>query len=655
MEKSNYDLPKILVIDDVYGWSAEDRKKFCINRDVVNITDDSKQLRKTRPYESEKPIAEIVFFSGQKKQNGKVENDLEGTIKKIEAGWKRPPRWAMIMLDLQFNTGKFDNNGIPTPTKKDRETFFGIKILERIWVNEVLRDIPVIILTQLTRNEIEDKVQEEFSKFNVVWEVVSKNDLDRDKVIDLMMDNGLLEGRQILELLKIMKTSNSDKLKEKDEDKNGIHRDVLKYTLQERLLNKLDTTNLTDEDIKKDLRQILDGVEKENRAYRLKKGPLIIGHSLPLLKAIREARKVARNTDVDVMLLGETGVGKELFAGLIHRCSKRSHKPFKAINCAAIPGHLFEAEIFGYMPGSFTGAGSVVKKGLLETVEDGIFFLDEVGELSLKHQAKLLRVIQNREFFRIGGAHPIPLRARLIYATNKDLKEEVKRNKFREDLNFRINFPPIIIPPLRERKEEDIKLLADHFIKIYEKKFNKKYLNLYMHSDAEKKLFDHAWKGNVRELEYVVMKVMYRKSIRVISEKDIDLPDSSLPGIPFNQAFKTIKNCDFENITFSDLHNILSDLQKFIIHLLNAGIKIYINENKRGKFMIDGDKEISINLTGLIRLMTGLDKYSTTNARRLFKNLCEILPENISKKHVEDLSAADNTFKTVLDKVSKGG
>ena len=361
---------------------------------------------------------------------------------------------------------------------------------------------------------------------------------------------------------------------------------------------------------------------------------------------------MARNTELDIMLLGETGVGKELFAHLIHRCSKRNQKPFKAINCAAIPGDLFESELFGYMPGAFSGAGREGKPGLLETVKDGTFFLDEVGDLSLEHQAKLLRVIQNREFFRIGGMEPIPLKARLIYATNRELQEEVKENKFRRDLKFRIDFPPIVIPPLRERGEEDIKLLAHHFIKIYQKKFSKEYLNISIHKNAEIKLFAHSWKGNVRELEYVIMKAVYRKSLGVISGADIDLSDSSFPTLSFKEIINAIKNCDFEGVSFDDLDNTLDDLQQFIIHLLNTGIKVYIKENRRGKFIIDEEEELSINLTRLMKQMLGIDQLDTTTAKRLFKGLCEILPEVISQNHVAELTGKDKIFKNVLEKVS---
>jgi hypothetical protein len=148
------------------------------------------------------------------------------------------------------------------------------------------------------------------------------------------------------------------------------------------------------------------------------------------------------------------------------------------------------------------------------------------------------------------------------------------------------------------------------------------------------------------------MKAVYRKSLGVISGADIDLSDSSFPTLSFKQIINAIKNCDFEGVVYEDLDNTLDDLQRFIIHLLNTGVKVYIKENRRGKFIIDEDEEVSINLTRLIKQMLGIDQLDTTTAKRLFKNLCEILPEVISQKHVEELSGKDKIFKNVLEKVS---
>jgi CheY-like chemotaxis protein len=596
MDPSSTNLPRLLVIDDVYGWSPGDRRTFCEITDTVEVGRDRPGSTGREPGGNRPAIAEILFVPGQKREGRGVRNDPAGAINAVKSGQKYPCRWAAILLDLQFNTGPADDHGIPTAAAGDEEHLFGLQILERIWADEGLRDIPIIILTQLKRETVEERIQQTCIKYNLVWEVVGKGDLDRQKIIGLLMDYALLEGSQVLELLAKMEPGGEGRAGEGE-------------------------------------------------------GPLIIGSALPLLKALRETRKLALHTDIDVMLRGETGVGKELFARLIHRCSRRRHKPFKAINCAAIPGELFEAELFGYMPGAFTGAGSKGKEGLLETVKDGTFFLDEVGDLSLDHQAKLLRVIQNREFFRIGGSDPIPLRARLIYATNKDLEEAVAANRFRADLNFRINFPPVVIPPLRERGPDDMKRLASHFVRVSAKKFGKEHLGLCLHPDGEAKLAAHHWQGNVRELEYVVMKAVYGKSIRVISPKDILLPGPSLPAGSLKDLFQTIKGYEFRDITGTDLDCTLRDLQRFIIHLLNAGVRSYLKENRPGRFVIDEERGLSLSLTGLMKRMTGLEHCSATTARRLFKSLCEMLPGDMARPYIEELAAADHVFRAITKKI----
>ena len=246
-------LPKVLVIDDIYGWDPDDRKTFCINLNAADIT--GEPIQNECPPKPGNAIAGVIFTPGQKKQNRKVENDLEGTINKIKQGWASPPRWALIILDLQFNTGTCNKNGVPTPTQKDRENFFGLTILERIWKDEYLRDIPVIILTQFTRGQIEEKVQVEFSRFDVVWEVVNKNELDENKLIELLMDYGLIDGRQIIELSNILKTNKARK--QKRTGNHSVPRDALKHTLQEQLLDKLPDPNFTDENIKDVLSRII--------------------------------------------------------------------------------------------------------------------------------------------------------------------------------------------------------------------------------------------------------------------------------------------------------------------------------------------------------------------------------------------------------------
>ncbi len=214
---------------------------------------------------------------------------------------------------------------------------------------------------------------------------------------------------------------------------------------------------------------------------------------------VRLASRVAQY-DSTVLINGESGTGKEVLAKYIHTNSPRKDESFIKVNCAAIPKDLFESELFGYEEGAFTGAGKEGKPGMFELANNGTILLDEVGELPLPVQSKLLRVIQERETYRVGGKNPINLNVRIVAATNRDLKQEVKDGSFREDLYFRLNVIPITIPPLRERRE-DIPELIIYFLE----KLNRKYKRTVTISDkAIQALTSHSWPGNVRELENLI-------------------------------------------------------------------------------------------------------------------------------------------------------
>ncbi len=225
----------------------------------------------------------------------------------------------------------------------------------------------------------------------------------------------------------------------------------------------------------------------------------LIGKSRKMQEIMETVQTIADST-ANVLISGESGTGKEVVARAIHRSSLRREKPFMAVSCAAIPETLLESELFGYEKGAFTGA-TAQKRGRLEQAEDGTFFFDEIGEMSLKSQVDLLRVLQEREFRRVGGEALVRLEARVISATNKNLKKLVQEGKFREDLYYRLNVIPIHIPPLRERKE-DIPLLALHFLKKYAVE-NGKHLNDFS-PEAMELLLKYDWPGNVRELENAV-------------------------------------------------------------------------------------------------------------------------------------------------------
>ena len=229
----------------------------------------------------------------------------------------------------------------------------------------------------------------------------------------------------------------------------------------------------------------------------------IVGKSPVMLGIYKQIGKAAP-ANAAVLIKGESGTGKELIARALYHYSNRSTKPFLAINCSAIPEHLLESELFGYEKGAFTGA-DFRRIGKFEQCNSGTIFLDEIGDMSLALQAKLLRVLQDGTFQRLGGAEDIKTDVRLITATNKDLEHMVKNNTFREDLYYRINVVTIDVPPLRERKE-DIKELVQYFIQKYNKKLGKQAKGIT--SETLKKLEEQRWHGNVRELENVIQKAM---------------------------------------------------------------------------------------------------------------------------------------------------
>ncbi len=228
----------------------------------------------------------------------------------------------------------------------------------------------------------------------------------------------------------------------------------------------------------------------------------IIGVSETVRNLIEVIRKVA-STDSTVLITGESGTGKSLIAKAIHFLSDRRDRPFVTINCAAIPETLLEAELFGYEKGAFTGATSS-RKGKFELANGGTVFLDEIGDMPLYLQAKILRVIQEKEIERLGGEKVIKVDVRIIAATNRDLESLVKEGKFREDLYYRLNVIPIHVPPLRERKE-DIPLLVEHFLEKFNEKYGKK---VRIAPEAMEPLMEYDWPGNVRELENTVERLV---------------------------------------------------------------------------------------------------------------------------------------------------
>ncbi len=222
------------------------------------------------------------------------------------------------------------------------------------------------------------------------------------------------------------------------------------------------------------------------------------------MKAILDIVNIIALTDVTVLITGESGTGKEVVVDEIYSRSSRKDKPIIKVNCAAIPGELLESELFGYEEGAFTGAKKTGKMGMFELANGGTILLDEIGEMNIKLQSKLLRALQSREIVRIGGNIPISLDIRVIASTNRDLREEIKNGKFREDLFYRLNVVPIELKPLRERKDE-IPFLTNEFLNRFNKKYSK---NTILDNEAMKLLCMYKWPGNIRELENLIERLV---------------------------------------------------------------------------------------------------------------------------------------------------
>jgi DNA-binding NtrC family response regulator len=247
--------------------------------------------------------------------------------------------------------------------------------------------------------------------------------------------------------------------------------------------------------------------------------PRIVGEHPAMKEASQMTQRVAA-ADSTVLLLGESGTGKELFARAIHHLSSRAEHPFVALNCAAIPEGLVENELFGHERGAYTGAGAR-KIGKLELAHRGTLFLDEIGELPLAIQSKLLRVLEERRFERVGGTQEIEVNVRILTATNKDLRAAVAEKTFRDDLYFRISAVPITIPPLRDRGD-DVLLLAEHFLERFKREFRKPSLELT--EDARSHLLSYSWPGNVRELQNAIERATILAKGSEIDAESLQLP-----------------------------------------------------------------------------------------------------------------------------------
>ena len=280
----------------------------------------------------------------------------------------------------------------------------------------------------------------------------------------------------------------------------------------------------------------------------------IIGQS-PKMMALYDLLEKVSPTKTNILIAGESGTGKELVAKAIHYNSPRKEKPFVTLNCGAIPESLIESELFGHMKGAFTDA-IATKKGLFEVADEGTIFLDEISELPLLMQVKLLRVLQDKEFKRVGGTEDILVDVRIISATNKDLEEGVKEKRFREDLFYRLNVIQIKLPPLRDRKE-DIQILANHFLKKYSEELSKNILKIT--PEALQILLNYDYPGNVRELQNIIERAVALESSQELTANNLSSYLSEQPLLKKGSIDIEIPS---EGI---DLEKMVEDLERTLL------------------------------------------------------------------------------------------
>jgi DNA-binding NtrC family response regulator len=341
-----------------------------------------------------------------------------------------------------------------------------------------------------------------------------------------------------------------------------LHMDGLEVTIR----NALDSIRL-----KKEIKELQETQLKENI-------PCFISESNAIQDVMDFVRMVAKSPDTPVLIMGETGTGKELIASTIHYNSPNFKAPFATVNCAAIPKDLIESELFGYEKGAFSGADASGKKGLIEASANGTLFLDEVGDLSLEAQAKLLRFLELGEFYRVGGTKKMHIKTRVISATNKDIDKMIQAGTFRKDLFFRLGVIKVQVPALNERPE-DIIPLAKYFLQEFSDKFGKRFRAI--SPQAESVLLSHNWSGNVRELKNLIEGAALIGKGPELTVKDLGLePQGQGATVNFSDATSGFPELSADGLDLSE------QLQRFERHYIEEALKLAKgNESKAAKLL----------------------------------------------------------------------
>jgi len=561
-------IPKILIIDDQYGGvhsgdhQNRERAGLCYAVGLQDRTGDVKAET------IKDPVAEAVFCRGQILENGRVLNDLNGTMEVIRRGWRVWPRWALLLLDMQFRTGPVGTDGEPKgqATNGHPESYFGMTILDQLWRDPSLRDIPVVILSSMKREQIERRFTN-----RGVFDFMDKTDLTSERLQQLLLRYGLLES------------------------------------------------------------------------------DAVFGRSVAFLKCLREARQRAALGNDNILLIGETGTGKELLSRYIHDHSPWCEGPFCTVSLQNVPDTQVDDLIFGHKKGAFTDA-KFNQMGAAEAADHGSLFIDEFGDIPASIQPKLLRLLDKnvRESRRI-GASPTDVKKldlQVVLATER--LDIMKAKDFRKALLFRVSIGDAIrVPSLRER-QEDIPLLVEHFLHKYEQR-HKSTLHTNHRTVADEAMADLCktdWQGNVRELESAIERVVrVYPGLRVLSVEHLRIsavsiaskidapiaelvasePSAELPGKSLTELLSQLKALDLSS---APEHRPawagkLPELQTAFAHAAAALLKAALTAtSKPTTEKLEGE----INIHPAVKLAMGDKNLTASTAADIIKRVLSLDP-----------------------------
>ena len=557
--------PRILVIDDVLGEARGGRNRiredFCVRLGLNDVSGD------VACEAVADPVADVVFLSGQKTEQGVVENDIEGTLERIAEGWGSSTRWALVLLDLHFKTGRLDDSGRASGRASDRDpdSYFGLRLLSDIRRDPAMSGLPVTVLSSMDRRQVEKL----FADLDV-FDFADKKSVDREWLQNQLFHYGLVP-------------------------------------------------------------------DPDNQ---------IIGQSLSLLMCLREARRRSRLRDENILLVGETGVGKDLMSRYIHAQSGRAG-PLVTLFTQGVPETLIEDRLFGHTKGAFHGADSA-EPGAAERADGGTLFIDEFGNIPFSVQTKLLRLLDRnvRETQRLGSQESKRLDLLVVMATNRlDL---VDTEDFRSDLLARakVRNHTILVPPLRERGD-DIPKLAEYFVRRTEQQQNAEHREI--SREAMDTLESHDWPENVRELEAVLEEAITRyPGLRLLAAGHLKLPKpagdplapptSSIPdpsrseetpqnekptSAPptFDEIESLLELCDPSRFPAEDLRGWLPRLEQAYHRLLLR----YLNAAFEANRFLTGKRQGEVNRQAAVQLITG-ENLTGSDTARLVKRLMKRSP-----------------------------